>query len=527
MRKLAAPPASGGSFARRWKRSLQAGALLATFAVLGAATVSEAATQRRELVPTGARATIYLEAPGSADDALRELYMEKGKSVFVRTAYPVRRVSVGDPSVADVVPLQSTELQFVPKTVGSTNVVIWSTNGQIEAAIDVHVGRAFSWIEREIRRVIDVGDVRVDSAGESIVLTGSVPDAATVERVLAVADAYFKKKDEKEEGSVINLLTVGGNQQVMIEVTVSEMSRSVRRTIGTNFAATIVQNGDRTFDIFNRIDDLARPELRDVGGALQQVIEFSNQVNFLGSAFPIGTGTYQFFVNALAETGLGKVLAEPVLVARTGETARFLAGGEVPIPITQAGNNNNSITVEFKEFGIGVAFTPTVIHDQRIHLKVQTEVSEPDFTLATTLGGVTTPGFRTRRASTGVDIGDGQTLAIAGLLSEDLSARSSGYPFLKSIPILGTLVRSSDWEKSTTELVLLVRPRLVKPLKDDLPPLPTDYLDEANPFEFYLLGRVEGFDDLSPEAAAAPPEAGLIGEAGYRLPARPDSGGSR
>ncbi|MEM7411137.1 MAG: type II and III secretion system protein family protein [Myxococcota bacterium] len=518
MQNPAARPDAGPSFALWW------GSLLLSLAFL--ASAASAATQsRRELVPTGARATIYLEAPGSADDTLRELYMEKGKSVFIRTAYPVRRVSVGDPSVADVVPLQSTELQFVPKTVGSTNVVIWSTSGQIEAAIDVHVGRAFSWIEREIRRVVDVGDVRVDSAGESIVLTGSVPDAATVERVLAVASAYFKKKDEKEEGEVINLLTVGGNQQVMIEVTVSEMSRSLTRTIGTNFAASIVQNGERTFDVFNSIDGLARPDQVEVGGALQEIVEFSDQVNFIGSAFPIGTGVYQFYVNALAETGLGKVLAEPTLVARTGETARFLAGGEVPIPIAQAGNNN-SITIEFKEFGIGVAFTPTVIHDERIHLVVETEVSEPDFTLSTTLAGFTTPGFRTRRASTGVDIGDGQTLAIAGLLSEDLSARSSGYPLLKSIPILGSLVRSSTWEKTTTELVLLVRPRLVKPIGDELPPLPTDYLDEANPFEFYLLGRVEGFDDLRPEESEGPPEAGLIGEAGYRLPATPENGGN-
>jgi len=479
--------------------------------------VETAPRPSRELVPTGARATIYLEPPLSAEDTVRQLQMEQGKSVFVRTSYGVSRVSLGNPNVADVVVLKQKELQIIGKAVGATNVVLWSTTGEIEAAIDLHVGSAFSGIESEIRRAIPEADITVGAAGNSIVLNGTVPDAATLERVMAITGAFFPEK-KKNAGGIVNLLSVGGNQQVMIEVTVSEMNRDLRKAIGTNFAATITRNGDQTFNFFNTIDGLTSPTVVDDGmGGLAQVIEFSEQVNLIGTAFPIGTGVYQLFVNALDETGLGKILAEPTLVARTGETARFLAGGEIPIPIAQGGAFG-SITVSFKEFGVGVAFTPTVLSDDRIHLDVTTEVSQIDFGLGTAVAGFTTPGFRTRRVSTGVELGDGQIFAIAGLLRDELTEKVSQYPLLGQIPIIGTLFRSSSYQKQLTELVLLVRPRLVKPLGPEPPMLPTDYFDEPNWFEFYLLGRAEGFDDQYAQAETEP-EAGVIGDAGYRLPA--------
>ena len=485
--------------------------------VAPAALALEAAPKTsNELIPTGGRATIYLEPPTNAEDTVRHLALEAGKSAFVRTSYGVSRVSVGDPDVADVVVLKQRELQIIGKNAGATNVVIWSSSGEIEAAIDLHVSAAYSGIAAEIRRVVPDSDVTVGSAGDSIVLSGSVPDAATLEQVVAITDAFFPEK-KRSEGGIVNLVSVGGNQQVMIEVTVSEMSRDLRKSIGTNFAAEIVRNGDQTFEFFNFIDGLTSIESVQTAGGLTEVIRFSEQINMVGSAVGIGTGAYQFFVNALDETGLGKILAEPTLVARTGEEARFLAGGEIPIPVAQGGAFG-SITIVFKEFGVGVAFTPTVMSEDRIHLDVTTEVSQIDFGLGTAVGGFTTPGFRTRRASTGVELGDGQAFAIAGLLRDEVTEKVSQYPVLGAIPIIGTLFRSSSYQKQMTELVLLVRPRLVKPLGPEPPMLPTDYFDEPNWFEFYLLGRVEGFDDQY-AAAQAEPEAGVIGDAGYRLPA--------
>ena len=443
----------------RWLAAASCLALLAG----PAAAIDVGARARRELVPTGSRATIELDAPSDVEDTVRELRMEKGKSVFVRTSYAVRRVSVGDPAVADVLVLHPQELQIVARDVGSTNVVVWSGSGQIEAAIELQVGRPFSDVESEIRRVIEVGDVRIDSAGESIVLTGSVPDAQSLERVVAVSRAFFP---EKAEGGIVNLLSVGGNQQVMIEVTVSEMSRSMRKAIGTNFAARIVRNGDQLFEVFNSIGGLTvppgsipLPNPATLPGAPgfnpavlgSQAVGVTDAINLIGTAMPIGSGVYEIFVNALDESGLGKVLAEPTLVARTGQTAHFLAGGELAYPVAQGGAFG-SISVEYKDFGVGIEFTPTVLSEERIHLDVTTEVSEVDFALGTRVAGFITLGLRTRRASTGIEVGDGQTFAIAGLLRDDLTEQVSQYPLLGSIPILGMLFRSSTYQKQLTEL---------------------------------------------------------------------------
>src|SRR5262249_31611087 len=315
--------------------------------------------------------------------------------------------------VADVLVLRTQEIQIVAKEVGATNVVLWGSGGQIEAAIDLHVGSAYSEIESEIKRLVDADDVHVESAGKAVVLRGSVPDAASVERVVNVAKAQFP---DKKDGEIVNLLTVGGNQQVMIEVTVSEINRTKNRAISTNFAATITHDG-KLFSFNQMIDQLTRPTHDPILG---EVIQFSQDINFIGTAFPIGTGIYELFVNALEENGIGKILAEPTLVARTGETAKFLSGGEVPIPVAQS---LDRITVEYTQFGVGVSFTPTVLSDDRIHLDVTTEVSQIDFGLGTAVSGTTAPGFRTRRASTGIEVGEGQTFAIAGLLRDELTEK--------------------------------------------------------------------------------------------------------
>jgi pilus assembly protein CpaC len=466
----------------------------------------------RQLVPTGPGGTIELAAAATAEETVSTLSLEKGKSVIVRTAYGVTRVSVGDPEIADVIVLHPQEIQIVAKEIGSTNVVLWGGAQGIQAAIDLGVGSAYSSIEAEIQRVANVSGVHLDNAGNAVVVSGAVPDAASVERVISVAKAHFSEKS----GDLINLLTVGGNQQVMIDVTVSEINRDKLRGLSTNFAAQITRNGNQQWFVWNRLGGLTRSILNS-DGTLNH-FEFDDNINFLGSVFPIGTGLYYLFVEALDESGVGKVLAQPTLVARTGETAKFLSGGEIPYEVS-AGLGTTAL--QFKPFGVGVSFTPTVLTDDRIHLEVSTEVSQPDFSLS---GNTGAPGFRTRRASTGVEVGDGQTFAVAGLLRDEVTERVGMYPYLGQIPIVGMLFRQSSFEKHTTELVLLVRPHLVKPLDPEAPPLtPTDYFDEPNPFEFYLLGRLEGFDN---RVAATEPQAGFVGDAGYRLPASPEEDGN-
>jgi pilus assembly protein CpaC len=231
------------------------------------------------------------------------------------------------------------------------------------------------------------------------------------------------------------------------------------------------------------------------------------------------------FLAAMQQEGLGKILAEPTLVARSGELAAFLVGGEIPIPVVQGTSQGlNNVTVVFKNFGVNVEFTPTVLSPQRIHLQVAPEVSEPDFNFGTTIGGTTVPAFNTRRASTSVELADGQTFAIAGLLREDIRSTVEKIPALGELPVLGALFRSEQFQKQQTELVLLVTPHLVKPLDPGRPTLPTDHYIEPNDYEFYLLGRLEGrregplFGRRTGADAGGAPGEGLLGDHGYRMP---------
>jgi pilus assembly protein CpaC len=486
----------------RCARRRQLGILLAALGVLALAAPGWSAEQ---LEPSAGRATIHLHDPGNHEDVLRELRLERGKSAYLVSEYQVKRVSVGDPNVVDVLVLSPRELQLVGKSIGTTNVLLWDSKGMPKAAIDVSVGTPHSHLESELRRVLGNDGISVDSAGESVVLKGTVASPIDVEHALMVARAFMA---EKKESNIINLLEVGGDQQVMIEVVIAEMSRVLRRRMGSNFMVT-GDNGD--FQIFNFINGLAAIDPSGLVG-------ISDQVTLVGRFFN-GADSYQFFFDVLHERGLGKILAEPTLVARTGEKAHFLVGGEVPIPVSQGGAFG-SITVEFKEFGVGVAFTPTVMESARIHLDVTTEVSEPDFSIA--VNGV--PAFNTRRASTGVELGDGQSFAIAGLLREDVTQLVSQYPVLGDIPVLGNLFRSTQFQKDETELVMIVTPRLVKPLGSGPHPLPGDHYVEPDDFEFYLLGRLEGRPEQSSADESAALGGGLIGEAGHRVAARSHGG---
>jgi pilus assembly protein CpaC len=492
----------------------------------------------RDLTPRAGQPTIYIDQPRTEEDVVSFLRMERGKTAFVKTAFSVRRASVGDPSVVDIVVLSPRELQFVANSIGATNVVLWDAKGAPMAAIDVSVGTPYSHLQGELRRVLGNGAIEVDSAGESVVLKGTVPNALAMEQALTVAEAFVP--DETEVG-VINLLEVGGDQQVMIEVKIAEMDRTLRRRMGTNFALQDV-DGDQIIRMFGLLNNLTNLDSEDATGTIIQ--EISQNISFVGQFFGFGSTDVVLVLDLLTDKGLTKILAEPNLIARSGESADFLVGGEVPIPIAQGGAFG-SITIEFKEFGVAVSFTPTVLGPERIHLAVTTEVSQPDFSIGTTFGGFRVPGFNTRRASTGIDLGDGETFAIAGLLREDIAETVAKYPLLGDIPILGSLFRSSQFQKQETELVLIVTPRLVEPLGPGPHPLPGDHYVEPNDFEFFLLGAIEGRvveptgAGLNAASAGGAEEigraathglaqnvksGGMIGALGHRIDTRPQGG---
>ena len=237
---------------------------------------------------------------------------------------------------------------------------------------------------------------------------------------------------------------------------------------------------------------------------------FSPAVNAL-FRFNTGNVTWTGFVDALQEDGLIKVLAEPTLITLSGQSANFLAGGEFPVPVPQG---LGSVAIEYKPFGVGLVFTPTVLSENKINIQVSPEVSDIDFTTAIQFQGYVIPGLRTRRASTTVELGDGQSFAIAGLLRDNVRTISSKFPLLGDLPILGALFQSKSFQNEKTELVIIVTPHLVKPLDLEKQSLPTDYYVEPNDMEFYLFGKLEG----SAKNGAPAVSGELDGEFGHSMP---------
>jgi pilus assembly protein CpaC len=274
----------------------------------------------------------------------------------------------------------------------------------------------------------------------------------------------------------------------MLEVRVAEMQRSLARRLGVNFNY-LTESGKFGINKLGGLTDLATGADSNIGlpGAPFATV-VSPAVNAL-FRFNARGATWTGFIDALKQDGLVRILAEPTLIALSGQSARFLAGGEFPVPVPQG---LGTVAIEYKRFGVGLEFTPVVLGDKKINIKVSPEVSELDFTNAVQFGGFVVPGLSTRRAETVVELGDGQSFAIAGLLRDTVRDAANKFPLLGDIPILGVLFRSRAFQKNETELIIIATPRLVKPLDTAKQPLPTDFYVEPNDTELYILGLMEG-----------------------------------
>jgi len=450
---------------------------------------------------------IRLPVPLSEKERLHELHIEIGKSMSVGTAYSFKRISVGNPEILDVVAIGNKDVQLVAKGIGVTNVIIWDDKNRPQAVIDVTVDTPYTQIERTLNDFLQDDSITVEGAGKAVILKGNVPSSVMLDQTLKLAHGMLGANNNEIE--VVNLIEVGGNHQVMLKVVVAEMSRSLNREFGTNFAA-LISAGNGQVGIGSFVGNLVGPD--GSGGFV------NSMANIFGSFTGFGAlEALEVFLDLLDEQGLSKVLAEPTLVARSGESASFLVGGEVPIPVAQGGAFG-SITVEYKEFGVGLSFTPTVLGPNRIHLAVQPEVSRADFTFGTEVSGTIVPGFATRRASTSVELADGQSFMIAGLLNEEVREIAGKYPLLGDLPILGSLFRSTQFLKDETELVIIITPTLVKPLGPGPHPLPTDHFIEPSALEFYLWGALEGMPpEMDEDAPKQLGTEGMIGDVGNRM----------
>ncbi|HWQ08267.1 MAG TPA: type II and III secretion system protein family protein, partial [Holophaga sp.] len=396
-----------------------------------------------------------------------------GKSMILKTTVDITRVSVADPAVADFVLLSPRQVYVAGKTTGVTNIILWGEGEQVRGLYDIEVAPDLTRLKRLIGELMpDETGVEVRSANAAIALSGTIKSEANLKRLVTLAEAHAP-------GKVLNLVQVGGVHQVMLEVKVAEMSRTLAKTLGININAisqgdflytflggltslpalsnivtpytTTDANGNTIVDPYNKVNHPSRfdPQtLLNVSSKTQGMMNVNTNIN----GQPV---TLTGFINILKDTGLVKILAEPTLVCLNGQTAQFLAGGEIPVPIPQA---LGSITIEWKKFGVELAFTPNVLGD-KISMQVAPSVSELDFTRAIQVGSFTVPAINKRSASTVIELADGQSFAIAGLLREDARDTASKFLGVGDVPVLGSLFKSSSFQKNQTELLIIITPR--------------------------------------------------------------------
>ncbi len=428
-----------------------------------------------------------------------------GKSIVIDTPISVKRVSVAAPEIVDTVVLSPRQIYVTGKALGTTNLTLWGPDDRVFTVFDLEVAADLSRLKEKLHEILPEENIRVTTTHDAITLSGDISSATRLSQVLAVTEAYAPKK-------VINLLQVAGVHQVMLEVRVAEMSRSLVRRLGFNFSY-ISDAGNIGLSLLNGLT------------TIKELTNTSLQLNISSAVtglfrFHTGDFTMTGFIDALKESGLIKILAEPTLVALSGQTANFLAGGEYPIPVPQ---ERGVTTIAYKTFGVGLGFTPTVLSDKKISMTVTPEVSDLDFSNALMIAGFLVPALTTRRASTVIELADGQTFAIAGLLRDNVKETISKFPLLGDIPILGALFRSASFQKNETELIIIVTPRLVKPLDPTKQALPTDQFIEPDDFEFYLMGNLEGSGAGTVKPGSFPRGASRTGarfegEFGYIIP---------
>lgn len=379
---------------------------------------------------------------------------------------------------------------------------------QVAGTPDVFLSNISRFKEALHEILPEENNIKVMATNNMVTLSGTVSSASNLSQVLSLGESFFP--GEKEKPRVVNLLEVAGVHQVMLEVRVAEMSRSLLRRLGFNFNYLSSSGRNLGLSLLNNLTRLPDAGFPSAG------TEVMDPINLIFTFLSHGT-TWTVFIDALKEKGLLKILAEPTLITLSGKTANFLAGGEFPVPVPQTGFAN-AITIEYKPFGVGLNFTPTVLSSKKISMQVAPEVSELDFSNAISFSGFVIPALTTRRVSTVIELGNGQSFAIAGLLKDDVREIISKFPLLGDIPILGSLFRSSSFQRNETELIIIVTPHLVKPLDLAKQTLPTDQFIEPNDFEFYMLGTLEGNKSIGLTSPSSNPSRGLEGGFGHIIP---------
>jgi pilus assembly protein CpaC len=432
----------------------------------------------------------------ASDIGAGELDVPVNKSQVLRTDRAYSKALIGNPDIADIVPISDTSVYVLGKKSGTTSLTLYDRANRLIAVVDIAVGPDVMTLKRQLSELLPGDRISARMSNESVVLEGVVSNAVVADRAVQIAETYAP-------GKVVNLLALGSSQQVMLEVRFAEVKRSALSQLGVSwFVGSDAGKLGGAIGGGASITGNGPPKLEAITGSFGIV---SRTFRAFGENFNVT-------LDALERKGAITTLAEPTLVALSGETASFLAGGEFPVPVVQNnggsnnnGNNTGTFTVEWKPFGVSLAFTPTVLADGVINMVVQPEVSSIDPTASIVINNLTIPGLQTRRAKTVVEMRDGESFAMAGLIRKDFQDTVRQVPLLGSIPIIGTLFRSNGFQNEQTELVIIVTPRLVRPVPAGSLKVPTDRVGPPNEADLLLNGRTDTGVPASSAPFVSPP----------------------
>jgi pilus assembly protein CpaC len=464
----------------------------------------------------------------------RHVTIGQSKSTLVELPRNLRDVIVSDPEIVDAVVQTSNRVYLIGKKIGQANAFFFDEYGEQILTLEMLVEVDTTPLDRLLARLIPGSRIKTEVMNDTLILTGSVRNPVDANRARDIA-ARFATSEEKSDvasnNKVINMLSVEGEEQVMLRVRVAEVQRSLLKQFGINLGARITSGNFAT----SLLTENALPVTSALGLGTMPIPGIGTQAtgedvtcqtggvlcnfnagpsdgtfgnNGLSSGWASGNASVSKAMRALERVGLVKTLAEPNLTAISGETAKFIAGGEFPVPLV---NDDGGLSVTFKEYGIGLSFTPNVMSEGRISLKIDTEVSELTTDGAVTLSGIAIPALKKRQAQTIVELPSGGSLAMAGLVSEDMRRNVDGFPGLKNLPVLGTLFRSTDFVKSETELVVVVTPYMVRPTAQKNLARPGDGLVASSDKRATFLGHINKVYGRGEPL----PDGGLKGDYGF------------
>ncbi|HSZ11678.1 MAG TPA: type II and III secretion system protein family protein [Rhizomicrobium sp.] len=504
------------------RKGIIAGVLAAATCVTGVATAAthKPAPAKAAQPPVKAKVVSIATHPGATINEHMNLALNK--AAIVELDADARDVLVSNPTVVDAVVRTPRRIFLMGQKIGETNAFFFDEAGHQILSIDIHVQRDVSELQAALHNDMPDSDARAEGLNDSVVLTGTVNNSQEAARAADMAGRFVG-----DPTKVVNMLKVSANEQVLIKVRVAEVQRNIAKQLGVNLAQAAIVNGVPLVAATNNPFGLLGRALNDLSGGQAGQVCTSGANPLAGGECIIHPNNLQGSFTALEEVGLAHTLAEPNLTAVSGETAKFLAGGEFPVPTSrdQLGN----VVVEFKQFGVGLSFTPVVLSENRIPLQISTEVSEltnegaflqgtstiTDSTTgtSTTVQGLTVPALAVRRAETTVELPSGGSFAIAGLLQHTTKQDLDRFPGLGQMPVLGALFRSRDFQNNETELVVIASAYLVNPTHESKLAAPTDGFVPAADADTIFLGRLNTVYKNNPgtmKAASADGQPGYI-----------------